>query len=325
MKRILISALVPLVFACGGGVENTPPPPVQEMMPPEMMPDPMPSNDCSSQDASQTIQATGEVKGFWAGTVQLTGETTVVAGDTLEICPGTVIVPSADAKLIVQGELLISGTKEGMVSFGESPWTGIQIEGKISGGYFTMGAANVCIDGKVGSDIDLVAGMLLGCRQGFSVANGAHFDRMTILGGSSVYIRGGTLTMVDSVVDLRHPGASPDCVVWAGGGANLDHVRFTGCHCPIHMGRAELGITLTNSILDNGAVPIMIANASGTVTGNNIVGGSPQLLDIGGGIAVDFGGNYWGGGPSRASSGNLGQFANLSDYAATPFDGAGPR
>jgi hypothetical protein len=314
-----------LLIACGGEAVTPPDtmtPMLPPMMPPDMQPDPMPSIDCTNAPAAG--QVSGDVSGFWTGRVELTGPATVPAGEKLEICPGTVIAPSQTAKLIVKGELAVSGTREAMVTFEEIRWGGIDVEGKLTGGYFTMTGAGVCITGRTTSEIDLVATMLLGCGQGFALANGARLDRMTVLGGSSLYITGGILTMVDSTVDFRHPNQSPDCMVWAGGGANFDHVHVTGCHCPLHMGRGDMGIQITNSILDGGAVPFMIANTSGVFTGNNVIGGSPQLMDIGGNISIDAGGNYWGGGAALVS-GARSQYSNLDDYAATPIEGAGPR
>jgi hypothetical protein len=292
------------------------------MMPPDMQPDPTPSMDCSN--ATQGGSFSGEVEGYWAGSVALTGEAIVAAGKKLEICPGTVIAPVATAKLIVRGELAISGTREAMVTFEETSWGGIDVEGKLSGGYMTISMANVGVSGKAGSEIDLVATNLLGCRQGFNLANGARFDRVTVLGGASVYMTGGILTMVDSTVDFRHPTQGPDCMVWSGGGANFDHVRVAGCHCPLHMNRGNEGIQITNSVLEGAAVPFMIANTSGIFNNNNVLGGSPQLMDIGGSIAIDAGNNYWGGGPAQ-STGPASQYANIGNYSITPIEGAGPR
>jgi hypothetical protein len=90
------------------------------------------------------------------------------------------------------------------------------------------------------------------------------------------------------------------------------------------MGRAADGIQITNSVLDGAAVPFMIANTSGVFNGNNIIGGSPQLMDIGGNISIDAGGNYWGGGPA-STTGQSSQYANISDFSSTPIEGAGPR
>jgi hypothetical protein len=320
MKRSL-PALLPLVFACGGTPPILPPEMV-DTTPPPMQPDPTPSNDCASQPAGQTIQATGQVSGFWAGRVEMSGDVTIAAGQKLEICPGTTIAPAPASKLIVQGELAISGSREAMVTFDEVAWAGIVVDGKLSGGYLSMTMATVCIKGNAGSQIDLVAAMLTGCGQGFALENGARFDRVNVLGGSSVYIRGGILTMVDSIVDFRHPSQGPDCMVFSGGGMNLDHVRIAGCHCPIHLGSAPEGTSITNSLIEDAAVPMMISRTSGIFNGNNVIGGSPQLMDIGGGIALDAGGNYWGGGPANTTGSG---YTNLDDYSTTPIAGAGPR
>jgi hypothetical protein len=130
--------------------------------------------------------------------------------------------------------------------------------------------------------------------------------------------------MIDSTVDFRHPTQGPDCMVWAGGGANFDHVRVTGCHCPLHMSRGNEGIQITNSVLDAAAVPFMIANTSGVFNSNNIIGGSPQLMDVGGNISIDAGGNYWGGG-AAITSGSISQYRNIENFSTTPIEGAGPR
>lgn len=272
----------------------------------------------------------GNVSGAWCGAVDITASVVVPAGETLTICAGSNISLSAatPVRLSVDGTLRVEGAAGNVVRFGTSStnWDGIKVSGTLEGGYFDIVKANIGIDGLRTAAINVNHVNITQSRLGLQSQNGGVFRYLTIIGGSTVTITGGILDIADSTIDLLGMrGGGPDCTDWAGGGATIDHVRFTGCHCPIHINRATLPINVTNSIFDNGAVPVMIAQCAATFRHNHFLSTGAEFLDIGSGITADVGGNYWSGHAPRITTGNAGQFTGTGDYSTTPFDDVGPR
>lgn len=147
---------------------------------------------------------------------------------------------------------------------------------------------------------------------------------LTIRGvGGDLTMNGGLLRLIDSVLDLETVGATPDCTKIYDGAFELDHVQITGCHCPIHINSAD-SVQVTNSVFDDAAVPVMIRSTSATFHGNHFIG-EPGVMDIGGNLAVDLTGNYWGGGTPTLSTGDPSQFTGVDDFLAEPVPDAGPR
>lgn len=274
-----------------------------------------------------TVVPAGNVNGTWSGEVRVEGDITIATGDTLEISGGTHVLITGNYGLSISGTLQLNGTGN-MIEFASSgSWKGITVSngGTLTGEGLTMSTARTCITGTMGSSIDLSASVLTDCGVGLSLANGGHFSRLTIIGGNTNTFTGGTLDMSDSTIDFRAGVNGPDCTDWNGGTAILDHVHFTGCHCPLHFNFTSSAITVTNSILDNGANAVMIARSNATFTNNNLETQQIEMLDIGGGINADIGGNYWGGGAPVVGTRNMAQFTNADNYSMTPIDGAGPR
>jgi hypothetical protein len=278
--------------------------------------------------------AGGNVSGSWSGQINVNGSITVQAGQTLDVAQGASINFASATSWTILGTVHLNGTAASRITISGS-WTGIDVK---SGGSFnamgmTLGGCSQCIQGEAGSSITVDTSIISpGDASGssLSLANGGTFTKTQVIGGVTVYLTGGNLQMTDSSIDLRHPGLSPDCTDWSGGGATLDHVRFTGCHCPIHINSNTLPFSATNSIFDAASVPIMIANSTATFTGNNILGPSVQMEDIGGGINANIAGNFWGvqgatTGSAPNLSGNPAQFTGANSYASAPIPGAGPR
>jgi hypothetical protein len=280
------------------------------------------------EDAGQqqaTIISGGDVSGAWCGNYEVNGSVTVPAGETLTICAGSEIGFRSNVGFDVQGTLTIDGASDAvrMSPLGVS-WVGVNVTGTLNAAGVDISGATNCIRGFAGSSID-VNNAVLSCNFGLRLANGGVFRNVTVNGGSTVIVDGGHFDMADSVIDLGHPTAAPDCTDWNGGSATIDHSRFTGCHCPLHFNSATGPITVTNSIFDDASIPVMIASSQATFTHNHFLGTGPGFLDIGGPFTADVSGNYWGGGAPDLSSDNLSQFTGADDYSTTPFTDVGPR
>jgi hypothetical protein len=335
-----------LAAACGGGDPGiTPPanPPVNPPVNPPTNPPPTGAPDAGmagEPDASMnvedagmnqgpTIVQGGDVSGQWSGEVEVQGNVTVPAGQTLEILSGAIVRFTGNFALEVAGTLTLSGTSAVITFEGLGAWTGIRVAngGTLSGTGLAISNAQTCLQGQVGSTIDLSNSMFLECNGNgvMRLANGGRFRGINVLGGSTLSITGGVFDIEDSTIDFRFGEQAPDCTDWAGGTAIINHVRFTGCHCPLHFNRTDSPVMVTNSIFDNGANAVMIARTQGTFFHNHFITSSAEMLDIGGMISADIGGNYWGGGAPVVASGNQSQFSNRDQYETQPIPGVGPR
>jgi hypothetical protein len=280
-------------------------------------------------DAGTTTVAGGDVSGTWCGVIEITGDVTVPAGQTLTVCAGAAVHVAAGVGIQVDGTLALPGV-DGLRNTIDSPasFTGIAVNGTLNGAFVDLSGAAQAISGTASSTITLNDSTISGCDRTLALANGGTFDRTTITAGRTVTITGGVLRMTDSLLDLQHGPNPPDCTDWAGGGAVLDHVRFTGCHCPIHINSSSEEFTVTNSILDGSVNPVMIADSIAIFNFNNLIGvGVPGLVDDIGdrsGITCDVANNYWEG-PVRVATGNHSQFTGEDVVLDAPSPGAGPR
>ena len=276
----------------------------------------------------EQVRVQGDLSGHLCGDVELTGASVVPAGASLVLCAGTVVTVTggAVAGLAIAGELVLEGAAEAKVRFeGRAGWRGLRVGGLLRGQHFEIYDASTGIEGAREGRIDLAFGHIERCQTGFRLENGGDFDHVDIIGGSSLVITGGSLNMTDSLVDFQQPRVGPDCVVWNGGGAVLDHVQFTNCHCPIHINRADLDITVSDSVFDGAAVPVMIAHSRAIFRNSHFDGAQSDFLDIGGSIDCDLADNYFGGLAPNIGTGDPSQFQGAMNFLLAPVAGVGPR
>lgn len=328
----LLACLASLV--CVGCNPDAPPVGPTDAGPPDS---PAPAVDAPMLpvDAGPGIEvAGGDVSGDWCGSVHVTATARVPAGSTLTVCAGSVVTLDADVSLTVEGTLILAGTDAAHVTLGSTAggglWGSIDVTGTLEGDFADVSAGTVCIGGRAASVIRLDDSTLVGCERSMQLANGGTFDRTEVTGGVTLLVTGGILRMTDSLVDLGRPVFGPDCTDWAGGGAILDHVHFTGCHCPIHINSSSLEVTVTGSLFDGATNTVMIANSVATFHGNNFIGAGAHLYDLDdrfrtGVTVADVAGNYWEGGPPEIQSTRPMQFTGTSDFLTTPIAGVGPR
>lgn len=276
-------------------------------------------------DASTTLEG-GPVSGTLCGGIAITASIEIPAGEELVICAGSTISASTDVQITVNGTLRLEGTSSARVQMrGEPRWGGLVVNGTLEADFTDVYDADLAIAGRAGSIVRFDDGLIYALAQdNVSLANGGTLDRTRIFGGGMMSVTGGTFSMTDSVLDLDHPGDAPDCLHVGGGDTTLDHVRITGCHCPIHITRAS-SVSVTASVLDGAAVSVMIANTSATFRDNVLDATSADFDDIGGGISADIAGNYYGGGAPTLTTTDTSQFMGADAFLAEPPAGAGPR
>lgn len=282
----------------------------------------------SPEPSKTTVEiGKGDASGKWCGRYHIKGSVTIPQGKTLTVCAGSELLFERAGGITVIGTLLLEGTKGQVILLKPTGtlWLGLQITGTFQGAYFTMEKGKTCLTGLKDSKITVDNGKLLGCTKAFRLISGGTFTKSEIRGGNTTILDGGMLRMTDSVLDLQEPRTGPDCTKINAGGMVLDHVRFTGCHCPIHINASTMTVKVTNSIFDDASYPMMIAKSNATFTGNHFVKGAAHILDIGGSINANVANNYWDGGKPKIQTSNASQFKGTATYSTKPFPGVGPR
>lgn len=247
-------------------------------------------------EGSPVDVAAGDQSGTWCGALRVSADVTVPVGETLTVCAGATVSFADGAGLTVRGTLRVEGTAAAPVFFYAAPaatWPGVSAAGTIVATYLDVSGASVGIETLAGASVMVTRGWLHDCTYGLRIGGGGTFDHVAVLGGSTTAISGGALVMTDSIIDLDHPTLSPDCTNFGGGGATLTHVRFTGCHCPLHIEHTDTDLTITDSLFDGASVAMMIADTRATAHGNAFIAAGTGIQDIGGGIVADVSGNYF--------------------------------
>lgn len=327
----LLASLVFLASACGDDampvgparpdagvmVDAGPPPPATQWSVPPTRPAAGTPSDI----------AAGDVSGAWCGAVSVLGDVVVPVGQTLTVCAGATVSFTAGSSLTVRGTLQVDGTSAAPVFFyaaAADRWPGIGAQGTVVATYFDVSGAAVALETLAGADVTVTRGWLHDNDYGLRIGGGGTFDHVAVSGGSTVSMSGGQLSMTDSIIDLIHPTLSPDCTNFSGGGATLTHVRFTGCHCPLHFTHTDGDVTIADSLFDGAAVAMMIAETRATAHGNAFIATGSAIQDIGGGIVADVSGNYWEA-PTALSTTMAAQFTGADmQLDAAPAD-VGPR
>ena len=284
------------------------------------------ASDC---DLPERTVAAGDVSGAWCGAVHVTGAVRVPAGGMLSVAPGTRVDFAPAVALTVEGTLVLGGQPAGHIALGPASgrWSGLVVRGVLEASFTDVSQADVGLTTAAAGSARFVDGSVRDCGSPAAVEGDTTFDRSSLVGGTTVRIAGtaAALRMTDTTLDLLSPIGGPDCTSFSGGTTVLDHVRITGCHCPLHFNATSAPITVTNSILDGATNPVMIANTSGAFHGNVFDGVGNGILDIGGGIDVDVADNDWTQPTADIGSRDLSQFRNASSTLASRPAGVGPR
>ncbi|MCB9637277.1 MAG: hypothetical protein H6728_14205 [Myxococcales bacterium] len=288
---------------------------------PEMTPEPT-----QEKNAPLVIQG-GDVDGSWCGDVEIQQSAKVPKDKTLTLCAGTHVRVAADQNLLVEGTLLVQGAMGQVVRFegiADARWTGLYVDGTIQAKYLEIDNATVGIQGGLDSVVEIERALVDRCSDSMRLANGGTLRYVRMLLGP-LNVSGGKLVISDSVIDLDSPAKGRDCTGFRNADISIDHVLFTRCHCPLHFNSSTGQVSVTNSIFDQAAYPMMIAKSKGTFSHNHFIGGAANILDIGGSIDVNVAGNYWDGTAPNISSSDDTQFKGTKQFSNTAFSDVGPR
>lgn len=273
-----------------------------------------------------TVVAGGDVSGAWCGALRVDGDVTVPVGQTLTVCPGATVAFADDTGLTVRGTLRVEGDPRQSVFFyagGSGAWSGVGASGTVVATYLDVSGAGVALETLAGADVTVTRAWLHDSAYGLRIGGGGTFDHVAVRNGSTVYVTSGTLHMIDSIIDLVHPTISPDCADFRGGGARLEHVRFTGCHCPLHVNSTDRDVEITDSLFDGATVAWMIADSNATAHRNAFIA-TTGIQDIGSDITANVSGNYWET-TNDLSTDAPAQFTGVDDQLAERPADVGPR
>lgn len=327
-RRLLAGSVLALSLglgACSGSSEgDESPTPWPDASPtPTVVPTPV--------TTGSTEVTGGDVSGSWCGDYLIKGDVKVPSGSSLMVCAGSGLHFESSVGMRVEGTLHLMGESGQLISLdsasGEA-WDGLTVSGTLHAAFMKITGASVGITGQNSSTIGVEDSEISNSNFTLQLSNGGSFERTQLKGGNTVYLYGGSLSMVDTLLDLEHPTRAPDCLNVSGGNFSLDHSRITGCHCPLHITATADSCSVTNSILDGASDPLMIANTVAVLSGNTIDGTEHDILDIGGtstGISAVVSGNYWGGGAPDISTSFSSQFVGAEDYLSSAPEGVGPR
>jgi hypothetical protein len=289
-----------------------------------------PGTDAGSPATTTEVSGSLTASGTWSDGILLTGDTTIEAGVTITVSPGTEIHGNTGVRLFVNGTLDVQGTDAQNVTFaaaaGAPTWAGIRVEagGTLSMTYTTATTTQnvvLCDTGAVSCDLDHIRFFGVSKAFEYRAPGTVSFASIQDIDDGGVAVApGGDVTITDSYIWA----SSADLVKTSGGSFSIDHCEIgssaTYQHGLIHIGAATTA-TITNNTLVGGVYAFMIGNTAGTaVNYNNIVDNDTRVLNLGGVTNVDMRFNYWDtGAPS------LGASYDTSSPAAAPYTDVGPR
>ncbi len=278
-------------------------------------------------------EVAGEIRGdqTWSGEIAIVGNTTIAAGATVTVEPGTAITAKDGVTLRVSGTLEVAGTAEAPVTMlptaDSTTWAGIVAD---PGGSVHLAYAE---GGAVAS--------LLYCHAGAALCHLEHVEftglpnavtaegpalieasRIIDIANGGLTIRGeGSLTVRDSYVLT----SSGDLIVQSGGSLIVEYSEIGDTqgsydHCNFHINAGTVSITRTTII--NGVVAMMLGGTDGAIIQyNNWISNDSDLAPVGPNTAVDARFNYWEAGAPL----DLGADYDVSEASPTPLTDVGPR
>lgn len=230
----------------------------------------------------------------WSGTVKITGNTTISAGVTVTVEPGTTInIDAGGWSINVNGTFTAAGTKAAPITIAPTAATGFHSGFQIAtGGVVTLNYVNQS--------------------------------------GGGIHTSGGKAVVVDST--MRN--ASGDFLVMSGGEVDVSYSEFgnngaiDATHCHMHFdGSMPNTIKVTNSNISNASAStygVMFYHGTTANFTNNNWFGAQIHVSTSPGVTGDFTGSWFESAPP-AVGGNGGATLTLGPTVAARLTDAGPR
>jgi hypothetical protein len=238
-----------------------------------------------------------------SGDVFAATTSTIATGATLTVQAGAVVRVAAGASLVVNGTLLINGTKTSWVELdsqtrtGAGLWAGLVVgaTGVATLNHVNFHHAALALTTQAGSSATVTGFRIDTSSAALSIGAASTFRYGTVhsLGvaqaASPLSIAAASPTFTDVVFDNANAGV--DMIVISGGGATFDHVEVTQCHCAFHFGAGQ-NITVRGSTIHDNAYALMNYGALNTrFEGSNLTVNTVNIGICTGGTFVGVG-NY---------------------------------
>jgi hypothetical protein len=215
----------------------------------------------------------------WTGTVRIKGATTIAAGVTVTVDPGTTLNFANTTRIQVDGTLAIAGTAAAKVN--------LQAEAGATyyGGFTVNGTLDMAYAVFKGGAISMNTGAMVTITD----------SKMWGAGGDYVIMNGGTLDMSYSQV-----GADPG-------------VTDT-THCNLHFNAGTISVTRSN--INGAPYGLMFYGGTGAIFTNNNWFDNPKDIDATAGVSGDFSGSWFDKGQPATGGADL-TFNNLAPARLT--------
>jgi Right handed beta helix region len=270
------------------------------------------------------------------GAVPLAAPLTIAPGKTAAICAGSTVTAAAGAGILVQGTLLIQGTREKpvkLVGAVQTPgsWGGIVLSGagSLRATFVEVHHAAFGLDARPGStfEIDHIlmdsSTQLLLLETNGTLSHGVLHGLSSDQSFSPVAVVDASPKLVDTVIDQGlFNGADMVIVTGAASAPVFDHVEVADSHCAFHFNEG-IGVTISNSWIHHNAYGLMVgASTNGKILHNNFEDNAVHLGSCLAGVSAQVTDNYFAGPPLDGSCQNF----TVTNSAASPhLTNVGPR
>lgn len=222
----------------------------------------------------------------WSGATRIKGSTTIKAGATVTVEPGTTLTFASGAGILVEGTLAVNGTKAATVSLSPeaSFWSGIEVTGTYNLTYGLQKGGSIRM--RAGSNVTIVDSKLWGASGDYIIANGGNLD-----------------------MSYSNVGADPG-------------VTDT-THCQLHFNSGVGTIKINNSNINSAPFGLMYYGGVNADFRNNNWFGNGIDVDTqpGAPVSGDFSGSYFDEAPPTPANGSTLTLTNISTTKLV----AGPR
>lgn len=293
------------------------------------------SSSGSGSSASSSLTATVDKDLTLSGNVEMLKTSTVLAGATLTLSPGTKLLAAKDAELIVYGKLVVDATVAAPVVLqstdhaGPAGWVGLHVQngGDVSLKHIEIYDAKLAFNASAGSKfaIDYVvvdaSTLIAKLESSGTLAHGKLHALGAAQQGSPITVNSASPQVTDTLIDKANGTTDHIIVSGATSGPVFDHVDIGQCHCAFHVSQGK-GLTISNSIVRESVYGMMAFGSIGTkITNSNFLTNQINvgLCSAGGDVTAT--GSYF----DKAAFDTTCPGQTLNTPAAAPIADIGPR
>jgi hypothetical protein len=241
------------------------------------------SSSGSGSPAGSSLAATVDKDLTLSGDVDMLKTTTVLAGVTLTLSPGTKLLAAKDAELIVNGKIVVDATAASPVVFqskehtGPDGWVGLHIQngGEASLKHIEIHDAKFAFNASAGSTfgIDHILVDTSTFVAKLEASGTLNHGTLHALGaaqkGSPITVNSASPKVSNTTINNANGTTDHIIVTGASSAPVFDHMDISECHCAFHFNEGK-GATISSSLVHDSFYGLMVINSIGTkVTNSN--------------------------------------------------------